>query len=154
MNVTKIVVGVDGSPRQAGVMAAAAELGVRFGAPLTLVQSIGIPPEIPEEAWRTPGLDLQTFLAQNARRQLEAAREKLPESLRETARLETVFAAPWQGICTVAECCGADLIVIGSHGYGGLDRVLGTTAARVVNHAACSVLVVRAESKNTKPEAT
>jgi nucleotide-binding universal stress UspA family protein len=35
------------------------------------------------------------------------------------------------------------LIVIGSHGYGGLDRVLGTTAARVVNHALCSVLVVR-----------
>ena len=35
------------------------------------------------------------------------------------------------------------MIVIGSHGYGGLDRILGTTAARVVNHALCSVFVVR-----------
>jgi universal stress protein F len=34
-------------------------------------------------------------------------------------------------------------VVIGSHGYGGLDRVLGTTAAKIVNHASCSVLVVR-----------
>jgi nucleotide-binding universal stress UspA family protein len=42
-----------------------------------------------------------------------------------------------------ARAIGADLIVIGSHGYGGLDRVLGTTAARVVNHADRSVLVVR-----------
>ncbi|HVU00723.1 MAG TPA: universal stress protein [Polyangiaceae bacterium] len=32
---------------------------------------------------------------------------------------------------------------MGSHGYGTLDRVLGTTAAKVVNHAARSVLVVR-----------
>jgi nucleotide-binding universal stress UspA family protein len=36
-----------------------------------------------------------------------------------------------------------DLIVIGSHGYGALDHVLGTTAAKVVNHADRSVLVVR-----------
>ena len=36
-----------------------------------------------------------------------------------------------------------DLIVIGSHGYGAIDRVLGTTAAKVVNHADRTVLVVR-----------
>jgi nucleotide-binding universal stress UspA family protein len=35
-----------------------------------------------------------------------------------------------------------DLIVIGSHGYHGLDRVLGTTAARVSNLARRNVLVV------------
>ena len=38
---------------------------------------------------------------------------------------------------------GADLIVVGSHGYSGIDHLLGTTAARVVNHADRSVLVVR-----------
>ena len=37
----------------------------------------------------------------------------------------------------------ASVIVIGSHGYGGLERLLGTTAARVVNHADRAVLVVR-----------
>jgi nucleotide-binding universal stress UspA family protein len=35
------------------------------------------------------------------------------------------------------------LIVIGSHGFSGIDRLLGTTAGRVVNHADRSVIVVR-----------
>ena len=146
MNVTKIVVGIDGSPRQPQVVSAAAELGARFGAQLILVRAIGVPPEIPAEAWQSPSMNLQTFLERSARHELEAAAALLPEALRRTARLETVLATPWQGLCAFAENCGADLIVIGSHGYGGLDRVLGTTAARVVNHALCSVFVVRATS--------
>ncbi len=37
-----------------------------------------------------------------------------------------------------------DLIVVGSHGYGFLDRVLvGSISDFVVHHAPCSVLVVR-----------
>ncbi len=35
-----------------------------------------------------------------------------------------------------------DLIVLGSHGYGGIDRLLGTTAAHVANRAERNVLVV------------
>jgi nucleotide-binding universal stress UspA family protein len=38
----------------------------------------------------------------------------------------------------------ADLIVLGSHGYTGIKRwLLGSVAQYVVNHALCSVLVVR-----------
>ena len=144
VNLHKIVVGVDGSPRQPDVLAAAAELGLRFDAQLTLVRVIGVPPEIPAEAWQRPGMDLRTFLEQKARRDLDEAALLLPEALRLTARLEMMLATPWQGLCTTAECIGANLIVIGSHGYGVFDRVLGTTAARVVNHAKCSVFVVRA----------
>lgn len=36
-----------------------------------------------------------------------------------------------------------DLIVIGLHGYGTLDRILGTTAAKVTNHTDRNVLVIR-----------
>jgi nucleotide-binding universal stress UspA family protein len=39
---------------------------------------------------------------------------------------------------------GADLIVVGSHGHKGWERVLlGSVAESVVRHATCSVLVVR-----------
>ena len=39
---------------------------------------------------------------------------------------------------------GADLIVVGSHGYTGLQRwLLGSVAQSVVSHAPCSVEVVR-----------
>ena len=40
----------------------------------------------------------------------------------------------------------ADLIVIGAHGYGRLDRLLGTTASKVVNHADRDILVVRSSA--------
>jgi nucleotide-binding universal stress UspA family protein len=42
-----------------------------------------------------------------------------------------------------AQRIGADLIVIGSHRPGLQDYFLGSTAARVVRHAQCAVLVDR-----------
>lgn len=39
---------------------------------------------------------------------------------------------------------GADLLIIGHSGHSGIwGRLLGTTADKVVDHAPCSVLVVR-----------
>jgi len=37
----------------------------------------------------------------------------------------------------------ADLIVIGSHGRHGLQRLLGSTATPVLHNAKCDVLAVR-----------
>jgi nucleotide-binding universal stress UspA family protein len=62
----------------------------------------------------------------------------------------THLATPWDGICRAAIELDADLIVLGSHGYGALDRVLGTTAAKVVNHADRSVLVVRSKPPSSE----
>ncbi len=50
---------------------------------------------------------------------------------------------PGSTILTSADECGADLIIIGSHKPGLQDYFLGSTAARVVRHAQCSVLVMR-----------
>lgn len=50
---------------------------------------------------------------------------------------------PGTAILDVAEETGADLIVIASHRPGMQDYLLGSTAARVVRHAQCSVLVTR-----------
>jgi nucleotide-binding universal stress UspA family protein len=55
--------------------------------------------------------------------------------------------APWEAICKAAEGLEADMVVVGSHGYSGIDRVIGTTAAKVVNHCPCSVLVVRERAR-------
>lgn len=58
-----------------------------------------------------------------------------------------IQAAPtWQGIIGVAQQRGATLIVLGSHRRTGLAKhLLGSVAAAVVAHAACSVLVVHAQ---------
>ena len=52
--------------------------------------------------------------------------------------------APARAICDYAEGHGVDLIVLGSHGRGGMERwLIGSVAERVVRHAACNVYVVR-----------
>jgi nucleotide-binding universal stress UspA family protein len=51
---------------------------------------------------------------------------------------------PFDEIVAMAEHFDVDLIVIGSHGCSGITRLLvGSTAERVVEHASCSVLVVK-----------
>ena len=50
----------------------------------------------------------------------------------------------WRGVLDAAKTVGADLIVMGSHGRRGLEKlVIGSVAQRVVAHADVSVLVVR-----------
>ena len=59
------------------------------------------------------------------------------------ADAEVRSGKPGSAILTSADECGADLIIIGSHKPGLQDYFLGSTAARVVRHAQCSVLVMR-----------
>ena len=59
---------------------------------------------------------------------------------------------PFQEITTAAREQMADLIVIATHGYTGVEHVLlGSTTERVVRHAPCSVLTV---STRAKPKRT
>jgi len=51
---------------------------------------------------------------------------------------------PYEEIVDEAKEMGADLIVIGSHGSRGLERLLlGSTAERVVQYSPCAVLIVK-----------
>lgn len=58
--------------------------------------------------------------------------------------LNVTVGHPGQGIIKFAEMKEADLIVISSHGYHGLKRMLlGSTAEYVIRHCHCAVLVLR-----------
>ncbi|MDP3169424.1 MAG: universal stress protein, partial [Polaromonas sp.] len=50
----------------------------------------------------------------------------------------------YRGILETAGSVGADLIVMGSHGRRGLEKlVLGSVAAQVLAHAHLPILIVR-----------
>ena len=52
-----------------------------------------------------------------------------------------------QAIVEAAKKWGADLIIVGSHGYGFWSRaLLGSVSNSVAHHAPCSVLIVRGKS--------
>jgi len=58
---------------------------------------------------------------------------------------DVLFGSPDSRIVEMAEKMGADLIILGSHGYKRWERLLlGSVSNSVVHHAHCSVLVVRA----------
>lgn len=51
---------------------------------------------------------------------------------------------PGSTICAVAEREAADVVVLGSHGHGWLQRVLiGSVSSHVLHHAPCAVMVMR-----------
>ena len=63
---------------------------------------------------------------------------------------EVSDGSPSRVIVETAENWEADLIVIGSHGYGFWSRaLLGSVSNSVVHHAPCSVLVVRTAPADT-----
>ncbi|MBX2868463.1 MAG: universal stress protein [Acidiferrobacterales bacterium] len=57
--------------------------------------------------------------------------------------VEVRVGPPYQTILGVAEENGADLIIVASHQPKHQKYFLGSTAAKVVRHASCSVLVIR-----------
>jgi nucleotide-binding universal stress UspA family protein len=137
----RILVCLDGSPRSPGILATAISEARAQGAKVVLLRSVGLPPDVPQDFWKTTDEPLLDVLTQRAKGYLDVCATDVPADLLE--RCDAVVGVPWQAICDAAGRVEADLVVIGSHGYGGLDRLLGTTAAKVVNHAPCSVLVVR-----------
>jgi nucleotide-binding universal stress UspA family protein len=57
-------------------------------------------------------------------------------------------ASPAAAIEKAARSAGADLIVMGTHGYTGLKHaILGSVAERTIRTAPCPVVVVRADQR-------
>jgi universal stress protein A len=86
---------------------------------------------------------------------LEEAIQRGKNALKELAEsfdieVETIFTEgdPGHEIVRVAEELNVDLIVIGTHGYGGWKRfAIGSVAELVVRHAPCAVLTIRPRGK-------
>jgi nucleotide-binding universal stress UspA family protein len=135
--VKKILVAVDGSKSQGKVFAEAVALAQRIDAEVVVFRAVALPVELPEAALSVRPDQVAEIVLADARRQVE----QLIGPARARARVE--LGTPWRQILDAAKAEKADLVVIGSHGYGGLDRLLGTTAAKIVNHADRSVLVIR-----------
>jgi len=79
------------------------------------------------------------------RRHAEARVElkALAQSMNAAAEIEVRTGAASGQILQCAEDSEADLIMIASHRPGLSDYFIGSTAARVVRHAQCSVLISR-----------
>jgi nucleotide-binding universal stress UspA family protein len=136
-----ILLATDGSPTAAEAATRAIELARALGAPLVITtvwqvsyEPIGIFGPV------LPDLD-----AVGSKEALELA-ERAATSAREAGvECETVVrrGSPAQEICSIADAADAQLIVLGSHGWGAMRRaIFGSVSTSVLHHAGRPVLVV------------
>jgi nucleotide-binding universal stress UspA family protein len=145
----KAMIAVDNSVMAAKVTQAAAQLPLPEQTEVELVHVLPNQEAIASLApmiWANLSGEMDELLNQ----QLADAEERLrglAEILREPGRTvsaEVLRGDPATSLTTAAETEQADLVVVGSHGEGGVDRfLLGSVSERVARHAPCSVLVVR-----------
>jgi nucleotide-binding universal stress UspA family protein len=117
------------------------ELAAALGAELALIHVAG--PSVSDGAWiavaapelvMTPGYEISQVLASLK------GRAPIPA---DAARFEPV-GDPAECVVQTARDWRADLVVVGSHGRSGLDRVfLGSVAEWVARRAPCASLIVR-----------
>jgi nucleotide-binding universal stress UspA family protein len=98
--------------------------------------------------------ELEKIERERASRAIENAATRLRER-REAGNIkittEVLCGSPKRVILEEAEAFGADLIVVGSHGHGALERfLLGSVSQAVALHAKCSVEIVRSPKSGEK----
>lgn len=135
----KILAAVDGTETAKLVVERAVTLARATGAKLRLFRAVTLAPAPPPPGAYVP---MQTeTLVEAAEAWLRGLMEHVPQDMRDGAFIE--LGSPAEAVCAMARAYGADMVVIGAHRYGVLARVLGTTAARIVNRIDRPVLVVR-----------
>lgn len=140
-----IVVATDGSKYSASAGSEAIGIAKRNGSRLTAIAVV------PAELAMPTDVDFAVLQRERLADQEMSVAEKNAKAVKEAAKTEGVDAQafvmngkPADAIIESAKDAGADLIVLGSHGRTGLDKLLmGSVAERVIVLASCAVLVVK-----------
>lgn len=144
-----ILVPLDGSALAESVLPAAAYMSGVFNARVTLVHVIEI--NAPEKIHGQPHLRD----AEEAKSYLEKiSREMFPDNADIECHVHTSAVKDVTGsIVQHVDELGSDLIIMCSHGYGGLrDILFGSIAQQVISLGSTPVLIIRPESEGSKAE--
>ena len=146
----KILVPIDGSDLSKIAFRKALSLAKHFGSTVELLHvSEGFP-----AAWGLQGMDGIDIYQNDIQEQMDKNTEEMIEEYRDISKekgIETksdiVIGNPADVIIDASK--DYDLIVMGTHGKGGLLHLLiGGTAEKVVRHACCPVLLIRERTQH------
>ena len=137
-----VLIAIDFSTASAPVLKRGLAIAARDSARLSLIHVVDEP--IFEHEYDDTILPRES---EETTRQVELANTRLQRMLdlagSPKADIMALTGLPKIEIPRYAEQHDADLIVVGSHGHGGLGAVLGSTTGNLLHQAACDVLVVR-----------
>lgn len=152
----KILLAVDGSACSDAAIEEVARRPWPEGSFVKVLTAYEFPVPPTPEAWALPAnyfQELDLGLRKQAQDVVDTAIQKLKSKLSNSMSLDGALlpGPPRTVILDEAESWGADLIVLGSHGYRAWERfLLGSVSQAVVSHAKCSVEVVRCPHDQTK----
>lgn len=141
--VEKIVVGVDFSKNAEKILQSAVYVAEKFQAELAIIHVVErfdsyVGLSIPHMSFD----ELEKDMQESAKKKME---DFVMDNLGENASNKTTVLAGKAAteIVGYAGSEGVDLIIVGTHGYRGLEKVLlGSVAERVVGTAPCPVLTI------------
>lgn len=138
----KLLVTLDGSEFAERVLPYAKAIAAPFGSEILLLSV----PEVPEAAMFGAMADVVEELRVQTEAQARQYLEDVASALREdglNAQALVTGSGPARTIVAVSESEAADLIMLATHGRGGLDRLfMGSVAERVMQHTRCPVFLV------------
>lgn len=144
MDIRHILAPTDFSDYSKDAIRYALELAQTFGAKLSLLHAVELPP-YPIEGFvpSTMGADLLNDLERQASAELAQVLPHAQEAKIEVTR-SVVIGSPFQKIIETAEAEHVDLIVMATHSRTGLSHlIIGSVAERAVRTAPCPVLIIR-----------
>jgi nucleotide-binding universal stress UspA family protein len=154
---TKIIVPLDGSPLSEQSLPYVTTLGQRLPAELVLFSAVAIPSDV-LEALAKAGLGSEPLFEEleiEAGEYLEAVSPRLSKAELSVSHVVLRSRAA-EAVVAYAEQADIQLIVMASHGLGGLERSMhGSVAEKVLQSASVPVLLVRTKEGITQklPEA-
>lgn len=119
--------------------AATIEMASSYGNDETKIHLLNVFDEIPKWA----SMNLPKDVVNESIQLIENGLQSIAKEAGEQVDSEVRVGHSYKTILEVAEEINADLIIIASHQPDVQDYFLGSTAAKVVRHARCSVLVLR-----------
>ena len=145
----KVLVAVDGSEYSAAAVEEVAKLQWPADTEIRLLSAAEEFRYPAYDAWLLPGKYHDKVMEAsriNAHRVVTEHEKTLRSKIRGevTVTTEVVDGDPKSVVIDAAKHWPADLVVIGSHGYSALPRLLlGSVSTAVANHVHCSVWIVR-----------
>ena len=153
----KILIAIDGSPCSSAAVAEVAKRPWPAGSEFRVI-FVEAPLDPKFAAGATAGAFDQLVKLQQgeALQHLQSAVAVLAQvGVQGTITSALLQGLPKDTIVAAAEEWGADLVILGSHGYGPLRRFfLGSVSSYVANNAPCSVEIVRPRHLDTTVSAT
>ena len=145
----KILLATDGSDCSRAAAKSLASRPLAPGTRIKILSVIEMPLSVVPETWILPDGyydEIERVSRERAGGAVDEAKQLIAEAHGADIEIESevVGGSPKVVIPDVAEAWGADLVVVGSHGYRGLERfLLGSVSMSVAQHLHCSVEIVR-----------